>query len=89
MSNKIDIEFCGGWGYGGPANNLKKAIAAKFPGVEINNHSAKGMTSKIEVGWMVNGQKKIIWSEGKQKTEQNHNTIIDLLNNSRWTMTNR
>lgn len=84
MSNKIDIEYCGGWGYGGPALKLKKAIAAKFPDVEINNHSAKGTTGKIEVGWIINGQKKIVWSDGRAKTEESHNAIIDLLKNSQW-----
>jgi len=26
MVKSIDIEYCGGWGYGGPANRLKKSI---------------------------------------------------------------
>lgn len=32
---RIIIEYCGGWGYGGPANRLKKAIAQHIPGIEI------------------------------------------------------
>ena len=55
MVKTIDIEYCGGWGYGGPANRLKKSIADSFPDVTINCHSAKGMTSKIEVAWIDGG----------------------------------
>ena len=68
MSKVIDIEYCGGWGYGGPALRLKKALAVKFPDVEINNHSAKGLTGKVEVAWIKDGQKQIIWSKGKADT---------------------
>ena len=44
---KIYIEYCGGWGFGGPALRLKKAIVAALPGVEIDCESAEGTTSKI------------------------------------------
>ena len=47
MPKIIDIEYCGGWGYGGPALRLKKYLAEAFPDLEINNHSAKGMTGLI------------------------------------------
>lgn len=33
MAKIIDIEYCGGWGYGGVALKLKKAIAIMFPKV--------------------------------------------------------
>ena len=79
MAKEIDIEYCGGWGYGGPANRLKTAIAAKFPDVKINCHSAKGMTSKIEVAWIENGQKTIVWSKGKAETENGHAQVIAAL----------
>ena len=68
MVKTIDIEYCGGWGYGGPANRLKKYIAESFPNATINCHSASGMTSKIEVAWIDGGQKNIIWSKGKADT---------------------
>lgn len=44
---KIYIEYCGGWGYGGPALRLKKSLIAAFPNVEIDCQSAQGMTSKV------------------------------------------
>lgn len=43
---RIIIEYCGGWGYGGPANRLKKAIAEHIPGLEVECISAGKMTSK-------------------------------------------
>ncbi len=72
MPKAIDIEYCGGWGYGGPALRLKKALQEAFPNVEINNHSASTLTSKIEVAWIEDGNKNIIWSKGKADTEGNH-----------------
>lgn len=72
MPKVIDIEYCGGWGYGGPASRLKKSLEQAFPGVEINSHSAQGMTSLIEVSWIDNGQKNKVWSKGKTDTESNH-----------------
>lgn len=30
-TGKIDIEYCGACGYGGPANRLKKSILQAFP----------------------------------------------------------
>ena len=65
MSKVIDIEYCGSWGYGGPALRLKKALQEAFPDVEINNHSASSKTGKIEVAWIDGGNKKIIWANGK------------------------
>lgn len=61
---------------------LKNSLQKALPGVEINSHSANGMTSKIEVAWIENGQKKIIWSKGKQDTEGSHEEIIKLLKSS-------
>lgn len=61
---------------------LKKAIQAAFPNVEIDCHSANGMTSKIEVSWIDNGNKRIIWSKGKADTESGHNAIIANLKSS-------
>lgn len=68
MSKVIDIEYCGSWGYGGPAMRLKKYLVEKFPGVEINNHSAKGTTGVIQVSWIVDGKKSVVWSKGKGET---------------------
>ena len=33
MVRVIDIEYCGGWGYGGPALRLKKVLQEAFPDV--------------------------------------------------------
>ena len=76
---KIYIEYCGGWGYGGPALRLKKSLMAAFPNVEIDCESADGTTSKIEVFWIEGVNKKMIWSKGKADTENGHNEIIKLL----------
>jgi len=72
MSVKIDIEYCGSWGYGGPANRLKNTIKANYPGVEINTHSAKGSTGVITVKWVREGKMETVWSKGKAATEGGH-----------------
>lgn len=72
MSKVIDIEYCGGWGYGGPAMRLKKSLTEAYPDVEINCHSAKDLTSKIEVAWIEGGNKQIVWSKGRADTENGH-----------------
>lgn len=84
MVKVIDIEYCGGWGYGGPALRLKKSLQAAFPNHEINTHSAHGLTGKIEVAWIEGGNKKIVWSKGKADTESKHETIIDNLKSAQW-----
>lgn len=84
MVKAIDIEYCGGWGYGGPATRLKKSLEAAFPGVEIKMHSADGTTGKIEVAWIDNGKKSIVWSKGKADTENGHNTVVNNLKEAQW-----
>ena len=49
MSKRVDIEYCGSWGFGGPANELKKSIKAAYQGVEVNCRSASGKTGVIKV----------------------------------------
>lgn len=61
---------------------MKNFLAQQFPDVKINCHSAKGMTSKVEVAWIENGQKNIVWSKGKADTENGHAEIAALLKKS-------
>lgn len=86
MVRTIDIEYCGGWGYGGPANRVKAAIASAFPDAQISCHSAGSMTRLIEVAWVEDGKKKIIWSKGKADTdnEKGYGEIIALLKSNWW-----
>jgi hypothetical protein len=42
-------------------------------------HSADGTTGKIEVAWIDNGKKSIVWSKGKADTENGHNTVVNNL----------
>jgi selT/selW/selH-like putative selenoprotein len=84
MAKILDIEYCGAWGYGPSATQLKKALAAVFPEVEINCHSAGSSTSKIEVAWISEGQKKMVWSDSKKATNDNHAKIIELVKGSAW-----
>lgn len=43
-----------------------------FPKIEINCHSADSQTSKIEVSWMIDDKKVMVWSEGRGKTNESH-----------------
>jgi len=81
---RIIIEYCGGWGYGGPANRLKKAIVEHIPGLEVECISAGKMTSKIEVYWVSGDERKAIWSNGKAATEENHKEIVNLIKQHMW-----
>jgi len=70
MSKRVDIEYCGSWGYGGPANRLKKSIKEANPGVEVNCRSAQGKTGVIEVRFVdENGVQRPVWSKGKGDTD--------------------
>ena len=51
---------------------LKKSLTEAYPDVEINCHSAKDLTSKIEVAWIEGGNKQIVWSKGRADTENGH-----------------
>lgn len=86
MSKYIDIEYCGSWGYGGPANRLKAAIAKSYPDVEIKCHSANGATSVIEVNVVVNGTKHQIWRKGKADTENGHAAIVAAIKPLLWSI---
>ena len=82
MSKVLDIEYCGGWGYGGSAMRLKQALAERFPGVEVNCHSASSRTRKIEVAWIIDGKKNIVWSKDREETNEEHAKIYKLLKES-------
>lgn len=85
MVKHIDIEYCGGWGYGGPANRVKNAIQAAFPDLKIVTHSANGMTSKIDVAWIEDsGNKTLVWTGGKAAAEGGHAQIIALIKAQKW-----
>lgn len=87
MSNKVDIEYCGSWGYGGPAQRVKKAIIEQLPGVEVNCHSANGKTGTIKVSWVKGGNLQTVWEKGRGDTEAGHAAIVALLKQSQWTST--
>ncbi len=77
MSKRVDIEYCGSWGYGGPANRLKKSIQEANPGVEVNCRSAQGKTGRIDVRFVdEKGVQRPVWSKGKGDTESSHAEIV-------------
>lgn len=81
LSNKVDIEYCGACGYGGPANRLKKAIISAL-GVDVDAHSANSKTGIIKVSWVKGGNLMTVWNKGREPTEAGHSLIIDLLKQS-------
>lgn len=81
---KIEIEYCGAWGYRGPSNELKEAILAALPDAEIDCHSAGKKTSTIEVFVIENGNRTSIWAKGRGDTQAGHAQIIELLKNRKW-----
>lgn len=76
---KILIEYCGGWGYRGPANKLKESINQAYPTAEIECVSAGQKTSKIEVFWIDGGNKTPVWSNGRAQTDSGHQEIVQAL----------
>ena len=64
---------------GAPALRLKKALAEAFAGTTIDCHAATSTTSKIEVAWVENGSKNIVWSKNKTDTENGHAVITQNL----------
>lgn len=84
MSKVVDIEYCGAWGYGGPATRLKDFIIKNIEGVQVKCHSANGTTGVIQVSWDKNGKLETVWKKGKQETNENHAQIVALLKQSQW-----
>ena len=76
MSQHIEIEYCGGWGFFNAANKLKKTLARVFPSIYINCYSAPVMTSLISVYWVKNELKTLVWEDGRSQTEFGHSEII-------------
>lgn len=73
MSNKnINIEYCGSWGFRGPAGRLKNLLQQAFPQSKVSIQEAPTITSKIEVKVVEGHNNSTIWSEGRAKTESSH-----------------
>ena len=83
LMSSIEIEYCGAWGYGGPATRLKDRLA-KDLGVPVSAHSANGVTGVIEVKWVKGGNKETIWKKGKAETEAAHDEIVSIAKKSKW-----
>jgi hypothetical protein len=79
MVFEIEIEYWWSWGYTSPANKLKQSIQSAFPDYNIICRSAIKVTGKIEVSWINGILKNVIWTSGKNNTENNHKTIIKFL----------
>ncbi len=58
---------------------LKKSLQDAFGNIAINCHAASTTTGKIEVAWIEDGQKQIVWSKNKIDTENKHPDIINNL----------
>ena len=86
--SSIEIEYCGAWGYGGPATRLKDRLA-KDLGVPVNAHSASGTTGVIEVRICKGGNKEVVWKKGKPETEAGHDEIVGLAKKALWVIVNQ
>jgi hypothetical protein len=53
-----------------------------FPHYEITCERINQITGKIEVYWVKNNEKKLVWSDTKQNTQNNHAKISELLASS-------
>ena len=81
--SSIEIEYCGAWGYGGPATKLKDRLA-KDLGIPVNAHSASGTTGVIEVTVCKGGAKEVVWKKGKPETIAGHDEIVGLAKKALW-----
>ncbi len=79
MSKSIDIEYCGSWGYGGPATQLKNSIAQSIPNAQISVHSAGAKTGTIKVSVVEAGNRNVVWNKGRGETVSGHAEIIAAL----------
>lgn len=86
MSKRVDIEYCGSWGYGGAAMRAKKAVQEVYPDAEVSCHSAKGVTGTIKVSWVKEGQLQTVWEKGRGQTDcsEGREEIVKLLKQSEW-----
>jgi hypothetical protein len=50
-----------------------------FPDAEIKFHSARGVTGKIQVSWIKDGKKQVVWAKGRQETAQGEEEILALM----------
>ena len=67
---KIEITYCGGWGYGGKCEQLKKQLLAKFKDIEVVGLRTPEVSGLFEVQ-LVGGA--LLWSKkqsGKFPTSQ-------------------
>lgn len=63
---------------------LRKTIEENVDDVEVSTRPEYGGGfAKIEVSWVVDGNKEVVWSKNRGETNSNHLTIVDLLKKSR------
>ena len=79
MPNTIFIEFWGGWGYGNVAYALKRYIQESFPNAQVECKSAGRITRKIEVSWVAEGNKQVVWSKGRYEAANEQQEIVKAL----------
>lgn len=66
MSGKIEIEYCGGWGYAPSARRLQEVLKQAFPDAKIQTRAASDRTSRIDVTVEKKGEKGLrVWSKNK------------------------
>lgn len=49
MSKKIDIEYCGSWGFKSAAGRLKNILQQAFPDKKVDLIVAPSVTKRIDV----------------------------------------
>ena len=72
---KIEVTYCGGWGYGGKYEQLKRALLAKFADkIEISGKSTPTTTGYFEVQ-IVGGP--LVWSKKECNKFPSQQTDLD------------
>jgi len=54
------------------AGRVKIMLEDNFPQAKMEYRSARGVTGTIEVSWIKEGKKEVVWSAGRYDTSQNY-----------------
>lgn len=84
MNKKIEVEYCGSWGFRGPASRLKNILQQAFPGSNVGLIEAASSTSRIDVKVVDGDKQSIVWSGNRAEATKSDEEIKQKIKNTMW-----
>ena len=67
MSKYIEVEYYADWAFATRAIRIGNILEENFSQLSISYKSSEDLYNKIEVSWIKDGVKEVVWSGGRQE----------------------